>query len=215
MRRIHNPQYIFRTTAEWAACTATERKLSAHQIGVNTSTGEMRYGPGDWYLAATRGTAVDLHVAAASTANVTIATGLNAGDVVDGVTLVLGTKVLLKNQTDATENGIYTVAVSPARSTGYTLYASMVGIVIQVDAGTANSGKTFRNSGATSGTSGSTAIAFSEVKTGAFSFDQLNQLTGNLPTKTPVLADKILIQDSVSGLLMYCSLTQAQTLINV
>jgi hypothetical protein len=50
-------------------------------------------------------------VRAVSIANVDIAT-LNAGDSIDGVPLATGDRVLLKNQTTGTENGIYVVAAA-------------------------------------------------------------------------------------------------------
>lgn len=61
---------------------------------------------------------VDKHatVRVATTANITIATALNSGDIIDGVTLANGDRVLVKNQTTKKENGIYVVAASPARA---------------------------------------------------------------------------------------------------
>ena len=50
----------------------------------------------------------------ATTSNVSIATQLEAGDVVDGVTLVAGDRVLVKNQNVPAENGIYVVQNSGA-----------------------------------------------------------------------------------------------------
>ncbi len=51
---------------------------------------------------------------AATTENVAIATDLEAGDVVDGVTLAEGDRVLVKSQTNAAQNGIYVVQASGA-----------------------------------------------------------------------------------------------------
>lgn len=51
-----------------------------------------------------------------STANVTIASGLENGDTLNGVTLVTGDHVFLPYQTDESENGIYTVPASGAAS---------------------------------------------------------------------------------------------------
>lgn len=49
----------------------------------------------------------------------TLATSFAAGQVVDGETLVVGDRILIKNQTDASQNGIYTVNATgaPTRST--------------------------------------------------------------------------------------------------
>lgn len=55
-------------------------------------------------------------VRAASTANVTVASGLINGSTMDGVTLATGDRVLLKNQSTASENGVYIVAASGAAS---------------------------------------------------------------------------------------------------
>ena len=65
---------------------------------------------------ARQGLDVKQSVRVASTANVAISTGLEAGDVIDGVTLVAGDRVLLKNQTTASENGIYVAVASGAAS---------------------------------------------------------------------------------------------------
>jgi len=53
-------------------------------------------------------------VVAATTTDGTLATAFDNGSVVDGVTLVTGDRILIKNQTDATANGIYVVAASGA-----------------------------------------------------------------------------------------------------
>jgi hypothetical protein len=53
-------------------------------------------------------------VRAATTANVDLATDLEAGDTLDGVTLATGDRVLVKNQTTASQNGIYVVQASGA-----------------------------------------------------------------------------------------------------
>lgn len=76
-------------------------------------------------------------VRAASTANVTIATALNDADVIDGVTLATGDRVLLKNQTTGAENGVYVVGVTPVRSADWAAGADVVGFAARVYAGTA------------------------------------------------------------------------------
>lgn len=53
-------------------------------------------------------------VRAASTANGALATAFENGDVLDGVTLATGDRILLKDQTTASENGIRVVAASGA-----------------------------------------------------------------------------------------------------
>lgn len=55
-------------------------------------------------------------VRVASTGNVSVATGLVSGTVLNGVTLAIGNRVLLKNQSTASENGTYVVPASGAAS---------------------------------------------------------------------------------------------------
>jgi len=55
-------------------------------------------------------------VAVGTIANVALATGLEAGDTIDDYTLVDGDRVLVKEQTDQTENGLYVVPASGAAS---------------------------------------------------------------------------------------------------
>jgi hypothetical protein len=58
-----------------------------------------------------------LRVRATTTTNGTLATSFAAGQIIDGVTLVTGNRILLKDQTDQTQNGIYDVtAGAPTRS---------------------------------------------------------------------------------------------------
>ena len=64
--------------------------------------------------AVAEGLHVHASVVAATTANVDLSTGLEAGDVIDGVTLVAGDRVLVKNQSTTSQNGIYIAATSGA-----------------------------------------------------------------------------------------------------
>lgn len=48
-------------------------------------------------------------VAVATTANVTLGSDLDIGDTIDGYVLVAGDRILVKDQTDQTENGLYDV----------------------------------------------------------------------------------------------------------
>jgi hypothetical protein len=50
----------------------------------------------------------------ATTSNINLATDLEAGDVIDGVTLVAGNRVLVKNQSTTSQNGIYLAVTSGA-----------------------------------------------------------------------------------------------------
>jgi hypothetical protein len=56
-------------------------------------------------------------VRAATTANVNLTTDVDAGSSLDGVTLAEDDRILLKNQTDASENGIYLVPAAAGTAT--------------------------------------------------------------------------------------------------
>lgn len=77
-------------------------------------------------------------VRAASTANVVLANQVENGDSFGGVTLVTGDLVLLKNQTTASENGVYVVQVSgaPVRSTSYDSASELTYARVFVSSGT-------------------------------------------------------------------------------
>jgi hypothetical protein len=78
-------------------------------------------------------------VAATATAG-TLATSFANGQVVDGVTLATTNRILIKNQADATENGIYTVNASgaPTRSTDMDNGTEFPGAYVFVEQGTIN-----------------------------------------------------------------------------
>lgn len=76
----------------------------------------------------------------ATTTNGTLATAFANGQTVDGVTLATGDRILLKNQTTQSENGIYTVNASgaPTRATDADSTAELQGAAIYVTSGTTN-----------------------------------------------------------------------------
>jgi len=80
-------------------------------------------------------------VKVATTANITISTALVAGQVIDGITLASTNRVLVKNQTTTSQNGIYTVQASGAavRASDYNSVPEVeIGDFIFVTSGTAN-----------------------------------------------------------------------------
>lgn len=79
-------------------------------------------------------------VRVATTANGTLATAFANGQTVDGVTLATGDRILIKNQTTGTENGVYVVKASgaPDRAAEWAVGESVVGYAARAYAGTAN-----------------------------------------------------------------------------
>lgn len=79
-------------------------------------------------------------VRVATTANGTLGTEYENGDTVDGVVLATGNRILLKNQTTQTENGIYTVNASgaPTRAVDADTGVELEGAAVSVQEGTSN-----------------------------------------------------------------------------
>ena len=120
------------------------------------------------------GVAEGLHIhasaMAATTANVALATALENGDVLDGVTLATGNRILVKNQTTTSENGIYVVQASgqPTRATDFdTALEVDSGDFVFVSGGTvnANTGWVQTSQPATVGTDPITFSQFSGAGT--------------------------------------------------
>jgi|TARA_X000001388_G_scaffold76994_1_gene75988 hypothetical protein len=80
---------------------------------------------------------------AATTGNITISTALNNGDTLDGVTLSTNDRVLVKDQSTASQNGIYVVAASPARAADLAAGANAAGMFTFVEKGTTNADNGF------------------------------------------------------------------------
>jgi hypothetical protein len=101
----------------------------------------------------------------ASTANVVISSALEAGDVIDGVTLVAGDRVLLKDQSTATENGLYLAVASGAasRDPEHDTIAELSGGMVVVNQGTVNDNKIFLCTTDTDATLGSTSITYTVI----------------------------------------------------
>ena len=80
---------------------------------------------------------------AATIANITISTALNDTDILDGVTLSTGDRVLVKDQSTASENGIYVVGASPARAADLATGADAAGFFTFVEQGSVNADNGF------------------------------------------------------------------------
>ena len=122
----------------------------------------------------------------ATTANGTLATAFANGQTVDGVTLATGDRILLKNQTTATQNGIYTVNASgaPTRATDADTGTELFSAVLFIDAGTASAGKSYRCTNATVPTIGSTNITFADFNSVTGALIAANNLSDVLNQST-------------------------------
>ena len=80
---------------------------------------------------------------AATTGNITISTALNNGDTLDGVTLSTNDRVLVKDQSTASENGIYVVGSSPSRAADLAAGSDAAGMFTFIEQGTVNADNGF------------------------------------------------------------------------
>lgn len=115
-------------------------------------------------------------VVAASTANVAALTGTMT---IDGIALVAGDRVLLKDQTTASQNGVYVVAAGAwTRAVDMSTWAEHVSAYLFVEKGTTNADIGFLCSVDAGGTLDTTAITFVQ-------FNGAGQvIAGNGMTKT-------------------------------
>ena len=120
-------------------------------VSLNSQTITNLADPVNTQDAATRGfveaTAQGLDVkdscVAATTGNITIATALNNGDTIDGVTLSTNDRVLVKDQSTASQNGIYVVGSSPSRAVDLAAGSDAAGMFTFIEQGTVNADNGF------------------------------------------------------------------------
>lgn len=121
-------------------------------------------------------------VRAATTANGTLASAFANGQTIDGVTLATGDRILIKNQSSASENGIYIVAASgaPSRASDADSSAEIAGATVSVREGTANADTQWTCTNNSGITIGSTSIVFAQMSgAGTYSATGGVVLTGN------------------------------------
>lgn len=122
------------------------------------------------------------NVRATTTGAVTLATALENGDAIDGVTLATGDRILVKDQAAPAENGIYTVNASgaPTRATDSDLGAEVVGTIVQVDEGTVNANTIWLLTTNAPITLGATSLAFIQFTGASYTAGDGLDLTGSV-----------------------------------
>ena len=97
-------------------------------------------------------------VRCATTANIT----LSGTQTIDGIAVVAGDRVLVKNQTTASQNGIYVVAAGAwTRALDANTSSKIASALVAVDSGTVNGGKLFDNDLKTTDALGTTSMVWS------------------------------------------------------
>ena len=108
-----------------------------------TPTADAHFATKGYVDGVSQGLDIKGSVVAATTGNITISTALNNGDTLDGVSLSTNDRVLVKDQSSASENGIYIVGSSPARADDLAAGADAAGMFTFVEKGTVNADNGF------------------------------------------------------------------------
>ena len=135
----------------------------------------------------------------ATTGNINLSNALENGDTLDGITLATGNKILVKDQTDATENGIYDVVASGAasRNTEFNTVAELAGQMVIVQEGSTNADKFFLCTTDNSGSIGSVNITFTVVQPSNVGDVTLNgvQTLTNKTLTSPVISEVVSVSN--------------------
>lgn len=195
-------EVVYATESQWL--TSGDFVLQRYQLGVESNTGNAKLGDGDstwdelYYWPPNAGYDNNTSVRVATTANITIATALNNGDTLDGVTLATGDLVLVKNQSAPEENGIYVVGVTPIRAPAYDVYNDYPGAMVSVTEGTVGGNTLWLCTSNRGGTLGTTAIDFAAFGTPETT-TSLGALINGAVTATLADADLVpVVQGSVT-----------------
>jgi hypothetical protein len=203
------------STSDATASTLAKRDASG-RLKVATPSDAAHAATKGYVDAARQGLDVKQSVRAATTAAVNMATDLENGDVIDGVTLATGDRVLVKDQGGPgvahVDNGIYVVQASgaPIRSSDANGTADTgeisAGTFTFVEEGTANADHGFVVSTNGTITVGSTAIAFTQFSgTGSFTAGDGLSKDGNTlnvnvtANRTQITADAVDIASTYVG----------------
>jgi hypothetical protein len=204
-------QMLTDATADATASKLVKRDSNGN-AKVATPTDAAHIATKGYVDAARQGLDVKQSVRVATTGAINLSSDLQAGDVIDGVTLVAGDRVLVKNQSTALENGIYVAVSSGAASRSSDANGTAdtgelkPGTFTFVEEGTTNSDKGFVVSTNGTITIDTTAIAWTQFS-GAGSFtagDGLSQ-DGNTinvnvtSNRTAITADAIDISANYVG----------------
>ena len=120
-------------------------------------------------------------VRAATTANITI----SGTQTIDGIAVVAGDRVLVKNQTTTADNGIYVVAAGAwSRAADANTSSEMGGATVNVDSGTTQGGQLWNTSFKITDTLGTTTMTWSEIVDTSFASSTTPNNIGTAATGT-------------------------------
>jgi hypothetical protein len=167
------------TLNQFAAPTAAVAMNAQRLTGLADPTAAQDAATKGYVDAAVNGTDWKQSVRAATTANITLS-GLQT---IDGISLVAGERVLVKNQTTATENGLYnaTSGAWPRTTDADQSVEVTAGLTVMVEEGTTHADTQWRLTTDGAITLGTTALTFAQIGAGT-SYTQGTgiSITGNV-----------------------------------
>ena len=130
---------------------------------------------------------------AATTGNVTLSSDLQNGDSLDGITLATGDRVLVKDQSTGSQNGIYKVVASgtASRDTDFDAIGELAGQLVIIQEGSTNAENMFLCTTDSDASLGSDTITFTVVQpanVGDVTLTGTQTLTNKTLT-SPVISD--------------------------
>ena len=136
---------------------------------------------------------------AATTGNITLSSDLQNGDTLDGITLATGNRVLVKDQSTASQNGIYTVVASgtASRDTDFDAIGELAGQLVIIQEGSTNAEKMFLCTTDSDASLGSDTITFTVVQpanVGDVTLTGTQTLTNKTLT-SPVISDIVSVSN--------------------
>jgi len=202
--QLATTQYVLSTRIDQLVAPAADVSWNSHKlINLLDPTGPQDAATKAYVDNTSQGLDSKTSVRAATTANIT----LSGTQTIDGVTLIAGDRVLVKDQTTQSANGIYIVAAGAwARATDTDTWTELVSAYVFVESGTTNADTGWVCTVDPGGTIGTTNVTWTQFS-GAGSLNAGNGLTktGNTldvvgtVNRIAVLADSIDISSSYVG----------------
>lgn len=175
--------YPSSTTLDAIAAPAADVSLNSRKLtNVATPTSSTDAATKGYVDGISQGISWKNTVRAATTTAGTLASSFANGSVVDGVTLATGDRVLIKNQSTGSENGIYTVNASgaPTRATDADTGAEVLAMACFVQEGTTNQDSAWVCTTNAPITLGTTSLAFVQFSSaGSYTFTSGVQVSGS------------------------------------
>ena len=158
--QLATTQYVLSTRLDQLVPPAADVSWNSHKItNLLDPTGAQDAATKAYVDATTQGLDAKASVRAATTANIT----LSGTQTIDGVTLSAGDRVLVKDQTTASENGIYIVAAGGWGRAGDTdTWNELVSAYVFVESGTVNADNGFVCTVDPGGTLGTTNVTWTQ-----------------------------------------------------